>query len=297
MGAGLDILTGGASSLISAGLGIAGQAFGNKTQLEQQKKLMEEQARQQHILNKRNQELNIEQWDKTNAQAQEKHYNDAGLNVGLMYGGGGGGGGTTGNASGSLQSASAEGGSATVQNILAIEAQKANVALMNAQAKKAEAEAKNISGVDKDFKTAQLTEQQFKNWLNENSKDAQINQIVDQAKLTMYQGNNESVKGAINQATQFEQQERIKTDALTAILNNKAIQSNIHLNEAKINEIVTKLLQNQEGLENERRGQDISKENNERMVEGILWSAGINATGNLVNSIINIKNLSGKAKK
>ena len=57
-----------------------------------QKKLMEIQQQNQMALNKQSQQLAQENWDYTNAENQVKHYENAGLNVGLMYGGNGAGG-------------------------------------------------------------------------------------------------------------------------------------------------------------------------------------------------------------
>jgi hypothetical protein len=63
-----------------------------KQQMADQKKLMELQQQNQMALNKQGQQLAQENWDYTNAENQVKHYENAGLNVGLMYGGSGAGG-------------------------------------------------------------------------------------------------------------------------------------------------------------------------------------------------------------
>jgi hypothetical protein len=79
--------------------GAAGSVIGaltantrRKQQMADQKKLMELQQQNQMALNKQGQQLAQENWDYTNAENQVKHYEKAGLNVGLMYGGSGAGG-------------------------------------------------------------------------------------------------------------------------------------------------------------------------------------------------------------
>lgn len=79
--------------------GAAGSVIGaltantrRKQQMADQQKLMEVQQKNQMALNKQGQQLAQENWDYTNAENQVKHYENAGLNVGLMYGGSGQGG-------------------------------------------------------------------------------------------------------------------------------------------------------------------------------------------------------------
>ncbi len=79
--------------------GAAGSVIGaltantrRKQQMADQKQLMELQQKNQMALNKQGQQLAQENWDYTNAENQVKHYENAGLNVGLMYGGSGAGG-------------------------------------------------------------------------------------------------------------------------------------------------------------------------------------------------------------
>lgn len=56
----------------------------------QQKKAQEEQLRQQKELSEQNQKIAMENWENTNAEAQRKQYEKAGLSVGMMYSKGGG---------------------------------------------------------------------------------------------------------------------------------------------------------------------------------------------------------------
>ena len=86
----------GAMPAIGIGMDIAnaiGGWFGGneraKQQYSYQRKLNEQMAK-----------LQRQNWDYTNAENQRKHYENAGLNVGLMYGSSGGGGATMGGGSG-----------------------------------------------------------------------------------------------------------------------------------------------------------------------------------------------------
>ena len=101
-----------------------------------------------------NQKHNLEMWDKTNYEAQRKHMENAGLNPALIYGMGGGGG--TSAAGGQGQGVSAVGGngvSAGAQQAgMALQAgmMQSQIALNEANAKKAEADAAKTAGVDTD---------------------------------------------------------------------------------------------------------------------------------------------------
>ena len=55
-----------------------------------------QQYKYQRKLNEQMAEIQRQNWDYTNAENQRKHYENAGLNVGLLYGSSGGGGATIG---------------------------------------------------------------------------------------------------------------------------------------------------------------------------------------------------------
>lgn len=67
-----------------------------RDQHKRQKELMDIQQQNQMALNRQGQELSLDLWNKTNAEAQMKHLEAAGLNPGLMYQQGGPGGTTQG---------------------------------------------------------------------------------------------------------------------------------------------------------------------------------------------------------
>lgn len=88
LGIGGALAIGGAQQLLGIGL----NQLGNQQQMQQQKQLMQQQFQNQQALNVQGQQIQQQNWDYTNYENQVKHMENAGLNVGLMYGMGGGGG-------------------------------------------------------------------------------------------------------------------------------------------------------------------------------------------------------------
>lgn len=165
MGFGKSFIGGLGSAAASAGVGFIGnalsQAFGlswsprkaMKEQWKYNKGIMALQNRYQQQAAAQSQQYAKEYWDYTNAENQVQHLKNAGLNVGLMYGQSGAGG--MGASGGAHQAAPEQpqgnpvGMALQVQQI---EQQRrmndAQIALAEAQAKKAGEEAKKIGGVD-----------------------------------------------------------------------------------------------------------------------------------------------------
>lgn len=162
---GKSFISGLGSSAIGTGIGFIGnalsQAFGlswspQKAMEEQwkyNKDIMALQNQYQQQAAEKSQQYAKDYWDYTNAENQIKHLKNAGLNIGLMYGQSGAGGM---GASGGAHQASPEqpqgnpvGMALQVQQL---EQQRrmndAQIALAEAQAEKAGAEATKISGVD-----------------------------------------------------------------------------------------------------------------------------------------------------
>ena len=162
---GKSFISGLGSSAASAGIGFIGnalsQAFGlswspQKAMEEQwkyNKNIMALQNQYQQQAAEKSQQYAKDYWDYTNTENQVKHLKNAGLNIGLMYGQSGAGGM---GASGGAHQASPDqpqgnpvGMALQVQQL---EQQRrmndAQIALAEAQASKAEEEAKKIGGVD-----------------------------------------------------------------------------------------------------------------------------------------------------
>lgn len=81
-------------------LGIGLNTIGNMMQMGQNAQNATDQFHHQQALNQQMQQIQQQNWNYTNFENQRKHMENAGLNVGLMYGMGGAGGSTMGGASG-----------------------------------------------------------------------------------------------------------------------------------------------------------------------------------------------------
>ena len=162
---GKSFISGLGSSAASTGIGFIGNALSRafglswspqramQEQWEYNKNIMALQNQYQQQAAEKSQQYAKNYWDYTNAENQVKHLKNAGLNIGLMYGQSGAGGM---GASGGAHQASPEqpqgnpvGMALQVQQL---EQQRrmndAQIALAEAQAKKADEEAKKIGGVD-----------------------------------------------------------------------------------------------------------------------------------------------------
>lgn len=153
----------GASSLTGLITGGISQALGlswsprkaMQEQMKYNKNIMALQNQYQQQAAAKSQQYAKEYWDYTNAENQVQHLKNAGLNIGLMYGQSGAGGM---GASGGAHQASPEQPQgnpvAMALQTQQIEQQRrmndAQIALAEAQARKAEEEAKKIGGVDTD---------------------------------------------------------------------------------------------------------------------------------------------------
>lgn len=168
MGADKDGIGAIGSAGVGMGMGIANSVIGGAIQKSQNESLMRQNMKYQKEMGKYNSDLAFEQWNRTNAGAQVKHYEDAGLNVGMMYGGTGAGGATaqTG-ASGTVNGATANDNSAVmgmgIQNAM-------QLALMEAQKENIEADTQNKltdagykGGVQTDNTTADTESKQLAN--------------------------------------------------------------------------------------------------------------------------------------
>ena len=165
MGFGKSFISGLGSSVASAGVGFIGnalsQAFGlswspQRAMQEQEaynKRIMALQNQYQQQAAAQSQQYAKDYWDYTNAENQKQHLKNAGLNIGLMYGQSGAGGmGASGGAHQSAPDQPQGNPIAMALQTQQIEQQRrmndAQIALTEAQASKAEEEAKKISGVD-----------------------------------------------------------------------------------------------------------------------------------------------------
>lgn len=165
MGFGKSFISGLGTSAASTGIGFIGNALSQALGLSWSPKraMQEQEAYNERIMALQNQynkeaaaqgqEYAKEYWDYTNAENQVKHLKNAGLNIGLMYGQSGAGG--MGASGGSRQESvdQPQGNPvAMALQVQQLEQQRrmndAQIALAQAQADKAGAEANKIAGVD-----------------------------------------------------------------------------------------------------------------------------------------------------
>lgn len=136
--------------ILSRGLDMIFGRKDDKRQYAQQKKMQALQIKGQKEMGEFNQGLAIDTWNKTNYEAQRKHMENAGLNVGLMYEGAGQGGTTTqtGNVSGGDAPIREKTAGMGMQLALQMAMQKAQIENIEATTQKTKTETEKIGGID-----------------------------------------------------------------------------------------------------------------------------------------------------
>lgn len=222
-----DIATGGASQVLGIGLGAIQNA--------QTQHMMQTQQNNQMALNAQGAQLARDNWDYTNYENQVKHMENAGLNVGLMYGSGGSGGSTTastgsGGSASSGQAAKIDNGMGLMLQNKAIESQ---IEVNKSEIVKKQAETKEIEARTPTYgKGMQKTDAEIKNLasllgVNE-AKAKEILQNIEESKSNVNKNkalidNMNAGTNKINQTLPYE-------------LNN--LESQTGLNQQKIKESV-----------------------------------------------------------
>lgn len=157
------------SAMIQGGMGltapVAGLALTNqmhKKQYHQQKDLTRIQVAAEKELGEFNYDQALKMWEATGYGATRKQMEDAGLNVGLMYGMGGSAGGTTqGGQAGTATGATAQDNTPAMAALLSqgmgMSLQGAQIALLKAQEEKTKAEKDKIVGVDTQKTTEEVS--------------------------------------------------------------------------------------------------------------------------------------------
>lgn len=139
------------NTIANAGLGLLLGGIHDQRQQRQQKRLQELQIAGQKEMGLFNQQLALDMWDKTNYEAQRRHMERAGLNVGLMYGSAGQGGTTqtpTGNVTGATAAGMTGEAGMAMQLGLQAEMQKANIENIKADTELKKTEAQKTAGID-----------------------------------------------------------------------------------------------------------------------------------------------------
>ena len=150
----------GVASLAGGAMGLAGGNIASKKQHKYDLEKMKVQHGYNIESQKLGQQYNKEMWDYTNYENQKRHLENAGLNPALLYGMGGGGGATAAGAQG--MGAGIASGHETDQQLkgmgLGIQSMMtmSQIALNESQAKKNNAEANKIAGVDTQMQNANI---------------------------------------------------------------------------------------------------------------------------------------------
>lgn len=277
-----------ALSYIMSGLQTAGNIF---SAIRERRATKDQHNRTKELMDKSH-GLQYDMWKKTNYGAQRQELEEAGLNPGLMYGSAGAGG----------QAVAPSAPQGAKENIFDLGSQIASVRmteaqtkLAEAQAKKTEVEADKIAGVDTKEAESRIGLNEINKAFKEietrvsgATEQEQINMINDTADKLLSEAVIARHNQTITENTYKDTENRIKAEALGAVLDNQVKRTQANVNDARVKEISENILQRWEQIEVDKRGQDISKENMEKMVEAMLWGAGIQAGGNLVNNILNI---------
>lgn len=147
-------------AIIGAGIGLAGSILGRKQQNDDQREMMELQAKLNQQQAQYNQGLAKDMWNYTSFPNQVKKIKDAGLNPALIYGMGGQGGSTSGAGQANGVGLSDAKGMQTSIAIQGMGLELANLAsqveLNKSQAEKNRAEAEKTAGVDTQVQQATM---------------------------------------------------------------------------------------------------------------------------------------------
>ena len=252
---------------LGTALGIGAGIIQQGQQNQQTQGLMNQQMYNQMNLNNQMQDIQQENWDYTNYENQVKHMRNAGLNIGLMYGGSGAGGSTMGGASGG---SAAMGQPAPPINTMEIAAQMMQAKLLQAEV---------------DLKKAQENEIISRTPTSGNLGDATLNDLTQTAAGKKIA--NEYASGNLNTALEMSKQvlENTKAENTKLVAEGKKEQI-----EADYEERQQKLKLISQGIENLYKLQ-LTKESKAKItnMQEMLKVEQQNATSNDRNSRANAK--------
>lgn len=249
----------GVSNVAGGLIANAGASRRQRKAFQQQKQLMDIQQMNQRELNQQGFDLQKRMWDETNYGAQMEHLKNAGLNPAIMYGMSGGGGVTTGSqGGGSAASGSApaysQPQSMDISNALMMSAQ---IKLLEAQAKKAEAEADSTRGVEgtkgaaeigkinteissltqgianqkaqEGLVKAQTEMQNIDNMVKEATTNNVIDEIISRSEKTAAEARQAMVQADVDEATIENKIDTIRANTVGATLQNTLTRMQIKL--------------------------------------------------------------------
>lgn len=270
-----------------AGANILQNQIGAKQQYERQKKLMGLQQQNQMALNEQGQQIQLDTWEKTNYPAQMKMIKEAGLNPALLYSKGGPGGTTGGQGGGSAASGQAsQAQNMDISSIIQMKAIQASIQAQEAQARKANAEAKVIEEYGGGRSEADIAATQAQKGKTEadtrlaevNARIAEIEAANTQREIdtrinsTVALTNKLVQENAITAETRSSIVKRTQEEAIGAELENELRVSKTKLTEAEIRAIQTGIVQRWTELS--QKGQTINIDQFEAEIKAEYPTAG-----------------------
>lgn len=271
-------------------LGIYSQYRANKANRKEAQKARDQQLANQKELNEQQKNHQLDIWNKTNYSAQVEEMKKAGLNPALMYGMGGGSGGSLGNVGGGSAGMAQAHNESTMKGMAIDPLTLAQIENIKADTEQKKAQTDNTNA-DTTIKDYQAEFDKVRNEVQNESKWDQINSIKAEAQKLLGEANEAGVKGSIAERTQLQQAEKIINEAELSVLMLEATKEGTRLTREQADAIQQQIAQGWEKLQVEREGQDVSRENMEKLAETMLWQSGIQATGNVINSIIDIRKM------
>jgi len=238
------------AAAIGAGAGLLGIGLnqqGNQQQMQQQQQLMQQQFQNQQALNLQNQQIQQQNWDYTNYSNQVKHMENAGLNVGLMYGMGGGGGQSMGSGGGG-SAASGNAPQNTGPQIMAqmlqagmmqseIERNKAQANDLNASAdKKRGVDTENVSA-DTALKNVNRQLAEIEQRVGEQKEPFRIDEYLANVNKLQSEARSSLVKANIDEQTQKTQVEMLDKKLIQVGLENILLQADTKLTNERIRQV------------------------------------------------------------
>lgn len=294
----------GGLTTLGSWLGI-GEKRQDRRQLEQQGKLNRQGAETAKDLADYEQNLKLKMWKDTNYTAQLAEAEKAGVSKAAAIGGSGTGtqgasvggvpSGTAADAASSMNAATGR-GAAGLQTAAQLNLMKAQADNLNADTRVKNTDADKKAGVDTDNVKADTDNKILDNLrgrleyeIRNNSKDDVSKQIQAATSKAISEAQSATSTARVGLETQDATINKIKQEAIGAMIQNAAMKQNIELDKAKINEIAVKLQQGWAEQEIAKRGQDVSKENMEELTKTMLISSGINAAGNIIGDLIDLR--------
>ena len=148
---------------------------------------------------------------------------------------------------------------------------KAQMENIQADTQKKKAEADNI-GADTTYKGLTIEYQKLENEIKNRTLEDSINIIEDAAREAYARATIEQAKEGIISNTQEAQIAKIQREADMLLIQKAAIVQGIALDKARVEQIAKDIEARFEEIKVSREGQDISRENMEKLTETMLWS-------------------------